>query len=301
MRCATLAAALADSGHFATVRSGEIPDFVVRRLEHQRVSFTVIGEDRPLDEIPLPDADLVVIDGYGLGGIAERLKSAGRRLAMIDDNGELPVELADVVVNQNLHASEVDYSRVRGVVLAGADFALVRSEVVGLSVQSRRQPPLDVLVAVGGTDPIGLTLPLVRKIQDLDPAVIADIHVAVPAHHADTSMLLKTIDEFRRVRQADASLTESLAVVGLAVIGAGSTMWEVATLGIPAIVAVVAENQIAGAAVVEIARVVGEISRSAERRQLIASAGRGHFDGQGVARVVDQLVIVAGASGQTIS
>ena len=93
----------------------------------------------------------------------------------------------------------------------------------------------------------------------------------------------------------------------IAVIGGGTTLWEVAFLGLPAVAAIVADNQLFGTyaaasrgfvAAVDvraesdaqgILAAVRSLLDDADRRRQMTCSGRTVFDGRGAARVVEAL------------
>ena len=304
MRCATLAAALDAAGHRVRVVTTGLAPFVRDRFERSHADVTNLG-DRSLDEV-ISDAgvDVCLIDGYLLGDDVRRAAATGVVVVAIDDNRELPVELTDVVVNQNLHAVDVDYPTDTGTrYLLGPDYALIRDDVVGLDRSSAGGG--DVLVSFGGSDPKRLTLPTVDQVvQRIDAPVV----VALSATHTDRPALDRLIERSDGlVRLADQNLTEAFATVDVAIIGGGSTLWEVAHLGIPTVAAIVADNQVDGSRAAEAAGFVSvldcrnddpvdEAARCVDAASALidddsvasslAAVGCEMFDGHGPQRVV---------------
>jgi len=99
-----------------------------------------------------------------------------------------------------------------------------------------------------------------------------------------------------------------MAKADLAVSTAGSTVWELAYLGVPAVLGVVAENQRLGAAALaesgaavvfdgtatsavdELRQVLGLVLRDQPRRSAIIEAAQRVVDGMGAARVVRTVI-----------
>ena len=56
------------------------------------------------------EADWIVVDGYQFDSAYQKaLRAAGMKVLFIDDNGEASPYSADLILNQNLHASEAMY------------------------------------------------------------------------------------------------------------------------------------------------------------------------------------------------
>jgi UDP-2,4-diacetamido-2,4,6-trideoxy-beta-L-altropyranose hydrolase len=210
-----------------------------------------------------------------------------------------------LVVNQNLHATPDLYADVSSdtTLLLGSSYAMIRRDVTSIDRADHPGDGRSVLVSFGGTDPAGLTLPVVEALLRV-PDV--EVVVALGADHPDRPAVRSVIDRHpERAGFDPGDLTTGLRVADVAVIGGGSTLWEVASLGIPAVAAVVADNQVAGTAAAEAAgfvvgidvrdggRGAGEVAGAVivllddlEQRRALAASGRSLFDGHGAERVV---------------
>jgi spore coat polysaccharide biosynthesis predicted glycosyltransferase SpsG len=97
-----------------------------------------------------------------------------------------------------------------------------------------------VLVAMGGSDFLHLTTPIVDGLKNLD----IEICVAIGPTNSQRQQIeetVKSIPQARMILQAD-YITE-LASSSLAILAAGSSLWEAAALGVPSIGLIVADNQ----------------------------------------------------------
>jgi UDP-2,4-diacetamido-2,4,6-trideoxy-beta-L-altropyranose hydrolase len=295
MRCATLGAALIAAGHRVTVVSASLPDWVAERY---RSAGAVI------ESAPTSPVDVWVVDGYELGDELTALAESGATVVAVDDNHELPVGAARLVVNQNLHASADLYPDVGLDVrlLLGPSYAMIRRDVTSID-RSHRADGRTVLVSFGGTDPAGLTLAVVTALVGVADVTVV---VALGADHPHRPQLEELAERHPdQVRFDAGDLTDGLRSADIAAIGGGSTLWEVASLGIPAVAAVVADNQVAGTAAAEaagfvtgvdvrdgdrgapdVAEAVLALLDDPARRAAMARAGRTLFDGRGAERVV---------------
>lgn len=207
-RCLALAQAWIADGGAAVLASNEIPDVWVQRYEAESVDVVHPGRAQ---------ADLWVIDGYDLDAAVAR----GRRHVRIDDHHQTNDPDAWLVVDQNLGAEARDYPQPPGRLLLGLRHALIRRELVAAvgAPSSNRAP--HVLVARGGT-PSAAVVALTDEVVGALGA--AEIECTVWTGSDDPIPGLQT------------------ATVALA--AAGSTLWELALFGIPAVVLAVAPNQV---------------------------------------------------------
>lgn len=305
MRSLTLGAELVRRGALVSLASDAAPDELRgRALDH---GIAVVAADGG------PPADLTVVDGYHLGAELERLVRLPGLVAVIDDNAELSTSGVDVVLNQNAHAHDVTYpSADPSRYLLGLEYALVRADVRAAARGRGKADTATVLIVLGGSDPTQLTRRLATAVvQHTDLGVVVGIGPANP----DRPALEELAGAEPRVEIDPGDLTAAYRDADIAIIGAGSTMWEVAHVGIPAIALVVADNQAAASGVAAthgvvdvldarqgidprgVAAAAGALHRDADRREAMAAAGRSLVDGLGAARVASALEEVLAARG----
>ncbi len=311
MRCSTLAAALRRSGHDVVVATCELVPFVRDRFERAGVDVVDIGDSPAVEATDLATFDACVVDGYLLARDVVELGAARPPLLVIDDNYELPVEHGDLVLNQNLHAESVPYPTSAGLtLLLGPEYALIRDDVVRIERTPDRSG--HVLVSFGGSDTARLTLPVVARLLQTGSGTVA---VALsPAHDDFDALAALAAGSGGRLQFATSDLVAAMSSVDAAIIGGGSTLWEVAYLGIPSVAAIVADNQVQGTMAAAAAGFVQPVDcRSTSRDSsaqhcvdavdvlrhdpvvaaAIVDAGRSLFDGGGADRLVTEIELMA--------
>jgi UDP-2,4-diacetamido-2,4,6-trideoxy-beta-L-altropyranose hydrolase len=253
----------------------------------------------------------VVIDGYHFGaGYQKWLTEAGLRLLMLDDNGHADHYYADLVLNQNIHASECLYARREPAtqLLLGTRYALLRREFWAWRGWQREIPDVArrVLVTMGGADPDNVTAKVLQALDQVDMAGLQVRVVVGPANPHREALLAAARSGRHAVELLAniASMPELMAWADAAVTAGGSTCWELAFMGAPSAIIVLADNQraiaegldAAGAALnlgwhgclsVEslASAMAGHLLGSASRASM-AEVSRGLVDGAGVARVL---------------
>jgi pseudaminic acid biosynthesis-associated protein PseG len=264
MRCRTLAQALAGRGlscHFACAEL--VPSLrallseggmVIHDLDVPRGSAedaaATLALARGLS------ARAVVVDGYCFASAwRERVQQAALVLAL-DDLGDVDPLHADLVLNAAVTAHAIDYARIApgAELLLGGAYTLVRREVAtlrnGLHPLAHRP---DWLVMMGGTDPLRLMLPLLAALAGASGGP-RRILAALGGRHPDRAAIEALGEESagRVVPLVDTfDLGPAMAEAGLAVTAGGSTLGELASLGVPSIVAVVADNQAPSASMLQ--------------------------------------------------
>ena len=300
MRSLTLGSALLDQGCTVSLMSCELVGDLPERSERLGIPVVHLGSApgsvSDAEAMLEHGCDLAVIDGYFFTRpFFEALDAAGLRHAVIDDNGESDVDTAIAVLNQNLHADPSMYGSAapKTRLLLGPRYALIRSEVRALrnACHARTGGPV-ALIAIGGTDALGLSGRIAEHL-----AGIVGLELVVAGASAPPGF-----------RKASPDIAQDLGDSTVAVIGAGTTMWEACCLGVPAVALVVADNQVAAASAAHDAGVVravdcrGKLSLDSIRdevtrllgddglRSSMSRKGRELIDGEGARRVAEELM-----------
>jgi UDP-2,4-diacetamido-2,4,6-trideoxy-beta-L-altropyranose hydrolase len=193
------------------------------------------------------NADIVVVDGYEFSReFFVALELSDTPFAVIDDNAETNAKSPKAVINQNPHASAPMYAHLQGnpKLLLGLQYAMVRREVREVAAMNLPTREGEVFVAMGGADFLGLTAPIVEVLAE------TGLQIRVAVGHANTQreQVQKLADQFGHVTLIEQhDYVSSLASAHVAVLAAGSSLWEACAVGTPSIGLVVAENQFASA------------------------------------------------------
>lgn len=323
MRCLALAQAWQASGGSATFLSHCEGDALRRRIEPARLSF--IPLDQPYPSPSDLEATLSLLDHHGscaqngrwlaLDGYhfdlayQQAVQAAGRRLLVIDDTAHLPRYVADVLVNQNIHAERLDYRCGPGTtMLLGTRYAMLRPEFLAWRDWKREVPRVGrrVLVTMGGSDPENATLKVIRALERVDVDGLEAVVVA-GAGNPHTEELRRGSPPFIRLVSNSQNMPELMAWADMAVSAGGSTCWELAFMRVPNIVLVLAENQEriaegldeAGLSVnlgwfeevsaEVLAEALMHLARTPSLRRQMSACGRRLVDGMGAQRVVETL------------
>jgi len=317
MRCLALAQAWQDAGRklvFAMAESTPAIDARLRsegmEIVHLDVSPNSLQDARAVSALASDrQAAWVVVDGYRFDFQYQRnLKNAGLKLLFVDDLGQCEHYFADLVLNQNVHASESMYASREAYtrLLLGPRFAMLRRDFRRWSKWRREIAPngRKVLVTMGGSDPDNVTavvLEALRKVKIDGLEVVAVLGGSNP-HMDFLQRFANQSTPIRFLRDA-ANMPELMAWADIAVSAAGSTCAEMCLLGLPAILIDLAENQTPVAqelgrrqaaiqlgsgkevTVAEIAEKVQSLLLSTELRVSLSQCSRELVDSQGAERV----------------
>jgi UDP-2,4-diacetamido-2,4,6-trideoxy-beta-L-altropyranose hydrolase len=315
MRCLALAQAWSETGGRAAFCAAVLAPSLQRRLVDEGFGCIAVETDpggtgdaeATVAVAKSLGARVIVVDGYQFApAFHQRLHDAGLKLAALDDNGELGTDVDDVVINQNRHASPALYPQHRDLtrLLLGTEYALLRREFRTWQGPPRVFPgaPRQVLVTLGAADPHNVTAAVIAS---LGPALAAATEIVVVVGgsnpHADAiAAHAARQSNCRTVPDPGVDMPRLMAASDLAVCAGGSTMWEMACMGVPFIPIVIADNQRQAAAAMahdgypaiaaaDVARdlpaAVTALAADAGRREALSRRGRQLVDGRGAERV----------------
>lgn len=256
----------------------------------------------------------VVVDGYNFDSTYQRMiKQLDHALLVIDDTAHLPQYCADVILNQNIDSERLSYSCNHDTtLLRGVKYSLLQPRFLKWRNWKRKIPQVArrVLVTFGGSDRENATLKAIAALQQIRIRKIESRIVAGPMNRNLNAVRekLKSVGRQFRLLTDVQDMPEWMAWADMAVCASGSTCWEMAFMGLPAAVLVLAQNQreiAAGlgtyGAVVnmgwhtsvtesDIARTLSMLMHNAAKRKDMSEQGRRLVDGYGASRVTSVLL-----------
>ena len=136
----------------------------------------------------------------------------------------------------------VDWSGFRGRLCVGWEWIVLRSQFAE-AISPRDNPKRSLLVAMGGSDPAGLTLKAVRAVDRLDEDFESVVIVGAGFCHRQS--LRDLLGQTRRrftVREDVSEMSAAMARADLAVCSFGMTSYELAAMGVPAVCVCLTED-----------------------------------------------------------
>jgi UDP-2,4-diacetamido-2,4,6-trideoxy-beta-L-altropyranose hydrolase len=274
-RCLALATALATKGASCTFIARALPgntNELVRRAGHTLIELQGIAANQEADAAeslaaiaPLSPAALLVVDHYDLDQTWEsRLRSAARRCAVIDDLANRAHDCDALIDVTGGEARAERYALLvpaDALLLLGPRYALLRPEfrsargAAGLRTHVHR-----VLISFGAIDAGNHSAAAWRAVRRACAGDVGiDIVLGGNAPHRAT--LATAIQSHRNTRlHVDApDMARLMTDADLAIGAGGTTSWERACLGLPAIVTMIADNQRDNIGVLELAGVARSV------------------------------------------
>ncbi|WCJ58883.1 UDP-2,4-diacetamido-2,4,6-trideoxy-beta-L-altropyranose hydrolase [Fontisphaera persica] len=316
MRCLALAEAWQAAGGQAVLLSRDLPPALAARAQAQNATViplppeTSAGEDTRFtaQTAAQHDARWVVVDGYQFPlPLCAMLQAAGLQVLWVDDFG-VPAEFApDLLLNQNLGAAPAWYPHVppRTELLLGPRYALLRREFARWRHSPRTFPAQaqKLLVTLGGSDPANATAKVIEALHLLGGAAPQALVLAGAANPHAAALARALAGTPHQCLPHVPDMPARMAEADLAIAAGGTTVWELAFMGLPALLLCLADNQrrnchelaAAGAAVNlgwhetatpdQIAAALTALAADATRRAAMSAAGRALVDGRGAERV----------------
>ncbi len=267
------------------------------------------------------EVDWLVVDHYALDARWEKLLAVVvKRILVIDDLADRNHE-CDLLLDQNLGRQEADYiQRVPAYCrkLIGSRYALLRPEFAKFreaSLQRRVKPQLKrILISLGGVDATNITGKVLNALTDSTLPIETEVDIIMGAYapYLEEVRSHATLLPFRTTVSVNVTdMAERMYLADLSIGAAGSTSWERCCLGLPAILVILADNQVSGARALNAwgaAILIGHSAKSlqsclsaslillsaSEALQRMSNAAAKVTVGDGVDRVVDSLAEVTG-------
>lgn len=326
MRCIALGQAWQDRGGKVAFLSHCESEVLHHRILDEGFEFVPIDKPHPdpqdlkqvFKQLETRNSELetwLVLDGYHFTQDYQKAIRNGKvHLLVIDDTNHLSHYHADILLNQNIHATKLAYHCGEDTtLLLGTRYLLLRREFLkykdwkrGMSDRAKK-----IMVTFGGSDPDNVTLKVIKALNSLgDPTLEVKI-VAGPAN-TNISSLEKEIHHSPfaiHLLSSPSNMPELMTWADIAISAGGSTCWELAFMGLPNIITVIADNQRGIAeelgnegAVIncgwheditlkQYVQTLKEIVQDKGKRSSLAEQGKKLVDGNGARRIIRAMFV----------
>jgi spore coat polysaccharide biosynthesis protein SpsF len=241
----------------------------------------------------------------------ESLAKKGTVIAVLDDLSERrwAADIAFYPPVPQVH--RVDWSGFRGRLCVGWEWIVLRSQFAE-SLPPRSNSKCSLLIAMGGSDPAGLTLKAVRAVDRLGKDF--ECVVIVGAGFCHRQSLRDLLGQTRRrftVREDVSEMSAAMAQADLAVCSFGMTSYELAAMGVPAVCVCLSEDHAESASALvtagmgisvgvndqdsetRLAAAVERLLVDTNARAQMSARARKLVDGRGAGRIAELLLSTA--------
>jgi UDP-2,4-diacetamido-2,4,6-trideoxy-beta-L-altropyranose hydrolase len=259
MRCLALAQNLQDQGKKAIFLTKTEINHLLDRAKYENIEIIQIKnscntyEDSILTKeiAERKDVHWIILDGYNFVGLEYQkvVRAAGKKLLCIDDLAENHF-ICDAIINQNIGANRLNYSREPYTKLfLGTKYLLVKREFKNLQNWQRiiHKKADNILVTMGGclANSSDFLIKIVEAINSLQDSTL---HVkiilgSVTQNWINLKNVVNLINSKFELLSFEDDMLSLMKWADLVISAAGSTVWELILTYAPMLIFTVAHNQ----------------------------------------------------------
>ncbi|MBI5683050.1 MAG: UDP-2,4-diacetamido-2,4,6-trideoxy-beta-L-altropyranose hydrolase [Deltaproteobacteria bacterium] len=326
MRCIALAQGWQDRGGKVTFLSHCESEELQERITNEGFEFLFLEKMHPhpsdLEQtlenlssiIHHPSSNYwLVLDGYHFTSEYQKaLRDAGIRCLVIDDMNHLPHYHVDIILDQNIYATDMDYRCDEDTtLLLGTKYVLLRREFLKYRNFNRQIPEsaTNILVTLGGADPDNVTLKVMYALEQVQVNGLEAVVVVGGSnpHYETLQSAIRNLQPKIRLECNASNMPELMAWADVAVSAGGSTVWELIFMVVPSVVMILADNQKEIAEELEkedvvvnlgwhedvtemdIRDAVQNLLADSDKRRSMGLKGKALVDGRGVERTIERI------------
>lgn len=186
----------------------------------------------------------IVVDGYNFNeNYFDLLRNNDLKFLLFDDDARLNHYNADIVLNQNLHGKKEWYEDKKEEYtncLIGTNYVLLRNEFLKYIDYKKeiKDKVINVLITLGGSDSNNYSLEILKVINKLNNENLK-ITVVIGANNPHEEILknfVKKNNSNVQILKNISNMPNVMEKTDLAFSSGGSTIWELAFMGVPTIV-----------------------------------------------------------------
>lgn len=242
--------------------------------------------------------DCLITDSYDVDeSYFDKTKKVFGVTGYIDDLNKHRFNV-DFIINQNIYAEDLCYKANTDTKLfLGSRYALLREEFINLPSKDIRKKIQDIMITLGGSDNNNLTKLIIEKIRVAYPDV--NLHVVIgPSFIYEQTLRAMESHNIRLYKNP--RMSKIMEKSDLAISACGSTLYELATSGIPTIGVIVADNQKKAAKKMEDSGIIvyarnmeniadNIVKLNHQKRMYMAKIGQKLVDGLGGVRLAKEI------------
>lgn len=220
---------------------------IVKERKHNLInrfaSTNEVKEEKYLNTI-LSEFEWFVLDSYRVSSeYMKFLKDAGKKILLIDDLADREI-FADIILNQNTNAFSLKYKfdNANTKLLFGPKYSLLRREFLNIKPASPRKKVEKLLVTMGAADPVNATYKIVDLLNKMNLNIDIDV-IMGPAYRFKQQLKELKVDFKFNLYENVSDMWNYMNAADIIINAGGTTNYEIAYLGKPNIIVVLADNQ----------------------------------------------------------
>lgn len=214
-------------------------------LEYISPQLGSTEEDQVVEKILKKcQAEMLIIDSYAYDQERlDRMAGLGLISVYIDDMNRHPFNV-DFVVNGNLYAPRIDYQGSSRFLL-GSEYLMMREEFSQIALRKVKQGVEDVLISFGAADMENLTPWILKILFNYHKFFELNWHVVIGPVFRNLSEIEPLVRNKENVfLHYNPDIKNLIRNCDISINAAGSTTYELAACGVPALLIVAAYNQL---------------------------------------------------------
>ncbi|MBZ9624556.1 UDP-2,4-diacetamido-2,4,6-trideoxy-beta-L-altropyranose hydrolase [Clostridium sp. FP2] len=214
----------------------------IEKVKQQGFKLVEVCEQNFMEKIKNINADCIITDSYDVNEeYFDIVKKYFKYSGYIDDINICKYFNVDFLINLNIYAKKLTYkTNYDTKLLLGSNYVLLRDEFrnshnLNKNINSEIKK---ILITVGGSDNNNVTEEIIKKLKCLN----CELHIIVGSGFIYIDNLKACKNEKTKLH-FNANMVQLMCECDVAVSSCGSTLYELASCGIPTLGIIAAENQ----------------------------------------------------------
>jgi len=280
----------------------------VHKIQVLGFKIFFVRENKVLEDLKDIKGDILITDSYDIDeNYFETVKEMFSRTIYIDDICIYDFKGADMIINQNINAEDLNYKlNSETNYLLGCNYTMLKEEFRSTHFKYIKGRAKDIMITFGISDPFLLTLKALYYLKDEN----YNFHVVVGPEFSNGYInKLRSYENYSNIHfYYNADMKALMKKCDICISSAGSTLYELCVEGVPSLSVIITENQSKIAEKFndmgiiknlgwhnelnkeKIINELDKLSKSHNKRKEISDKGRNLVDGKGTLRIVEKIL-----------
>ncbi|NFQ00895.1 UDP-2,4-diacetamido-2,4,6-trideoxy-beta-L-altropyranose hydrolase [Clostridium sporogenes] len=215
----------------------------IDKVKAEGFDIVTINENNIINDLRNIVADCLITDSYDVNEEYFNLTKDMFKITGYIDDMNLYCFNVDFIINQNIGAEEYFYKANKDTKLfLGTNYTMLREEFRKNSNKNIKKEVQDVMITVGGADSDGITNRICDCVKDLELKFHIIVGPSFKKENIEKLVKLKNLKDNINL-YFSANMIEIMKKCDIAISACGSTLYELAVCGVPALGLIIADNQ----------------------------------------------------------
>ncbi|WP_291572607.1 UDP-2,4-diacetamido-2,4,6-trideoxy-beta-L-altropyranose hydrolase [Clostridium sp. UBA4548] len=213
----------------------------IEKIKQEMFKVIQVSEENLLNELIEIEADMLITDSYDVDEKYFQItKCFFSKTVYIDDMNLYKFDV-NFIINQNLGADRFRYNTNKDCrLLLGSNFTMLREEFRDAPQKKINKEVKNILITMGGADPNRVTDYILKSLHNKD----YNFHVIIGSAFNSKEDLRTKYENFDNINlYENPIMSEVMGICDVAISSCSSTVYELASIGIPTIGVVTVQNQ----------------------------------------------------------